>query len=66
VLQAMIVMNHINIDKAYVKLQQEKVLATIRKRTNNDFIYSDKFEEMVDIFVEDLIKDLISIRESIK
>jgi DNA-binding transcriptional regulator YhcF (GntR family) len=66
VLQAMIVMNHINIDKAYVKLQQEKVLATIRKRTNNDFIYSDKFEEMVDIFVEDLIKDLISIRESVK
>ena len=66
VLQAMIVMNHININKAYVKLQQEKVLATIRKRTNNDFIYSEKFEEMVDVFVEELIKDLISIRESIK
>lgn len=64
VLQRMILFNNMSTKSAYIKSKQELVYQTIMKRVDNGYFMTDDFKDLVYEFVENLIKELVAMKET--
>lgn len=64
IFQAAIVYNYMSTSENYIKAKQHLVLNSIRKRSTNPHFQSLEFEDCCNKFTENLIKDLVRMKEA--
>lgn len=64
VLTSAIALNHMTTNPSYIRIKQELVYNTVLKRTTNPYFKTPEFKDYCFKFVENLIKQLITIREN--
>lgn len=61
-----IAFNHINLDSAYISIKQEKIRGLLRAMPIGAEFHTKEFERKTDKWVEEIIKQLVTIREVYK
>ena len=62
VLEHAIIFNNLSEDEFYIRAKQELVYQNIMKRVDNPFFMTDDFKALVYKFVDDLFRELVSMK----